>query len=120
MTPRILVVEDEFFIAQEIVRQHLRRAEIEAGQGDVLQIASRNPIALNGQIRIGKDLQLMATHVALHAIKIEIEVVGQVYRAGLINGGAILDGDTITVGQAVVRRSRQIAGEPLIAIVGGE
>ena len=108
------------FIAQEIVRQHLRRAEIEAGQGDVLQIASRNTVALNGQIRIAKDLQLMATHVALHAIKIEIDVVGQVYRAGLINGGAILDGDAIIVGQPVVRRSRQIAGEPLIAIVGGE
>ena len=106
------------FIAQEVVRQHLRRAEIEAGQGDVLQIASRNTIALNGQIRISKDLQLMATHVALHAIEVKIDVVGQVHRAGLVNGGAIFDGYPVIVGQAVARRCRQITGEPLIAIAG--
>jgi hypothetical protein len=62
----------------------------------------------------------MATHVALHAVEVEIDVVGQVHRAGLINGGAILDGDTVIVGQAVVRRGRQIAGEALIAIGRGE
>lgn len=46
------------FVTQEVVRQGFRRAEIEAGQGDVLQISPRNTVAFDGQINIGKICSL--------------------------------------------------------------
>lgn len=80
----------------------------------------RNTVAFDGQINIGKNLQLMVAHVALHAIEVEIDVVCQIHRARLVHSGAILNSDPVIVGQAVVRGCRQITGIALIAIAGGE
>ena len=62
----------------------------------------------------------MVAHVALRAVEVKIDMVSHIDRAGLINGGAVLNGDTIIVSQAIARGCLQMAGEALIAIDGVE
>jgi hypothetical protein len=96
-------------IAQEIVGEHFGGGN-QSWSGHVLSSPPGIP-SLNRQIRIAR-ISLWLAHVALVTVEVEIDVIGQVHRAGLINGGAILDGDTVIVGQAIVRRSRRLPGSP--------
>lgn len=62
----------------------------------------------------------MVAHVALRAVEVKIDMVSHIDRAGLINGSAILNGDTIIVSQAIARGCLKMTREALIAIGGVE
>lgn len=46
---------------------------------------------INRQIRVGEDLQLMLADIGFITVEVEINVVGQIHRAGLIDRRAIGD-----------------------------
>ena len=62
----------------------------------------------------------MITYVALRTIKVEVSVVGQIDRAGLVHRGAILNHQLIVFGQRIVRPGSRFTREALIAIRRGE
>lgn len=51
----------------------------------------------------------MLAHVGPIAVQIKIDVVGQIHRTGFIDRRPVGDGDSIVIGQTILRRGAQMA-----------
>ncbi len=103
-------------IAQEILQQRFRLAEIHAAAVHRRQIGAGNALGVDRQVAIGEQLQPLGAGVGAGAVQIEIGVVGQIDRAGAIDLRQIVDFQAIIRGQAVTNLHVEIAGETLIAL----
>ena len=80
----------------------------------------RDPTLINGQISIRQQLQLVITHIGLIAVEVEIDVVCQVHRTGFIDACAVLNRNTIILGEAIGRLCLKLARIALVAVRRGE
>ena len=103
-------------IAQEILGDSFRVAEVEAGAAHVFKALIRNTRLVNRQIRIRQDLQRVVAHVALVTVEVEIGVVGQVDRTRPVDRRTVFNGDTVILRQRKACRGGKISRETLIAI----
>ncbi len=103
-------------ILQELYGNRFWLAEVKTGAGNGLQIGIRYAFTVYRQIPFSIQLQFMVTGVAMPGIQIEVGMVGQVYRAGFIRGGVILDGQRVVIFQTVEQGHQQVARIALIAI----
>ena len=104
-------------IGKKFTADDLRRTEIESATSDGFQSVVRDAHFINRQVLVGEDLQLVLAHIRFVTVEVEINVIRQIHRAGLIDRGAVGYRNTIIVSQAILHGSAKMAREALIAIV---
>ena len=104
-------------IAQEILGDGFRAAEVKAGAAHVFEALVRNAHLINRQIRIRQDLKLVVPHVALVTVQIKVRVIGQVNRTRLVDRRTVFNGDTVVVRQCKARGGDKVTREALIAVL---
>lgn len=99
-------------IGKKFTADDLRRTEIESATSDGFQSVVRDAHFINRQVLVGEDLQLVLAHIRFVTVEVEINVIRQIHRAGLIDRGAVGYRNTIIVSQAILHGSAKMAGKP--------
>ena len=95
--------------------------EIQRGIRHGLDLAGGNQGVISGSVVVGIEGQLMAKDgSAAGAAEVEVGVVGEVHRGGLVRGGLVIDAQFVLISKSVGHLHAEIAGVPFLAIRTGK